>query len=549
VLNTERKVDGLQRRALLESLKPVESALYDSFDAAPSCLEDTRTQLLSDIAAWMADPAVERVYWLKGVAGIGKSAIAESVAKIAEERQCLLGGFFFSRTGAVERRSVAAVVPTLVYQLALKYGPFCSRVCDSIQSNPDIRWKPTDVQIKTLISDTFTDIPHSFSCPLLVIIDALDECDKKNGQEGGSLVPNLIVALQHLPFHVKLFITSRPESTIRNMFRHVDFRRVTTSLVLHHDIDEAVVREDIQRYLRHELHDLELARQIPVPPPFPLEDEFDTLVDRTDNLFIYARTVLEYLSSGVSEPRDQLEKLLRADPRKASYRFGRLDELYRQIVHGAYDRCKHHEVEPEEFRHVLASLVVLKNNLDVSALAVLSGIDVKDCRAIIRSLSSVLLCDDELIEPVRVVHSSFIEFITDPKRCTDNAYTADVPAYHLRLAERCLDVLRQLRQNICSIGTPGVPNSEVPDLDERLARFASMELRYACRFWHVHMQLAGKISAVLIRLLRDFCEEKLLCWVELLSLLDELPVILADMAPFLTYLEVRENLTTAEKLN
>jgi hypothetical protein len=68
--------------ALLDRLQPVKSAFHDAYGAAPACFEGTRTQLLDEIAIWMADPSAKLVYWLTGVAGTGKTTIAQSVAKV-----------------------------------------------------------------------------------------------------------------------------------------------------------------------------------------------------------------------------------------------------------------------------------------------------------------------------------------------------------------------------------------------------------------------------------------------------------------------------------
>ncbi|KAJ7792036.1 hypothetical protein B0H14DRAFT_2395020, partial [Mycena olivaceomarginata] len=42
------------------------------------CLEGTRVDLLADLRAWSRDPDVPRIFWLDGMAGTGKSAIARS---------------------------------------------------------------------------------------------------------------------------------------------------------------------------------------------------------------------------------------------------------------------------------------------------------------------------------------------------------------------------------------------------------------------------------------------------------------------------------------
>jgi hypothetical protein len=537
-LSTERKIDEVQRRLLLDRLKPALSALYDDAEAAPSCLEDTRVDVLAHIEEWMADPSGKPVYWLIGVAGTGKTTIAQSVAMMADakERRCLFGSFFFSRTGAADRRSAAAVIPTLVYQLALKNGLFCSRLCNAIDSEPDLFRKKVEVQAKGLLSDTCTSIFSRFLHPLVVVIDALDECDKQQGVEGGSLVPVLLEALQSLPFCVKIFITSRPESSIENMFSRADLRGKADGLALHRDIEDNIIRDDIGRYLRSKLDQLALDHpRVIVPPSFPLEEQFVALQDRASTLFIYARTALEYISRPSANPRRQIELLLGADSQNTSRRFGSLDGLYKHVVG---EVLEHSGSEPREIREVLASLVLLRENLPVTTLADLNGMDEDDCETIVRSLASVLLFDHRSNEPVRPIHLSFSDFLLDRDRSTD-AYVVDVSAHHLRLAERCLRIMNEcLRKDICEIRDSSLFNTEVTDLDQRLDFYVPPQLRYACRFWHVHFELAGTVSVGVASHLEEFCKKHLLHWLELLSLLGELPMVLSSMTSFLAHLRV-----------
>jgi hypothetical protein len=541
-LSTERKIDEVQRHLLLDRLKPALSALYDDAEAAPSCLEDTRVDVLAHIKEWMMDPSGKPVYWLTGVAGTGKTTIAQSVAMMADakERRCLFGSFFFSRTGTVDRRSAAAVIPTLVYQLALKNRVFCPRLCHAIDSEPDLFRKKVEVQVKALLSDTCSSIPSRFPHPLVIVIDALDECDKQQGTEGGTLIPVLLEALQSLPFCVKIFITSRPESSIENMLSRADLRSKADGLALHRDIEDNIIRDDIGRYLRSKLDQLAVDHpRVTVPPSFPLEEQFVALQDRASTLFIYARTALEYISNPNANPRRQIELLLSADSQKASRGFGVLDGLYKHVLSEAFE---HSGGEQQEVRDVLASLVLLRENMPVAALSDLNGMDEDDCETIVRSLASVVLFDRQSNEPVRPIHLSFSDFLLHRDRSTD-AYVVDVSAHHLRLAERCLRIMNErLRKDICEIGDPSLFNTEVTDIGQRLDCYVPPQLRYASRFWHVHFELAGTVSSIAASHIEEFCKKHLLHWLELLSLLDELPVVLTSMSPFLACLHVSAHL-------
>jgi hypothetical protein len=487
----------------------------------------------------MADPSTKLVYWLTGVAGTGKTTIAQSVASIAEERKCLAATFFFSRTaGSVDRRRAAAVIPTVAYQLADRHDIFRDRICGVISSDRDVRERQIARQAKALLTDALEGGPRDLPLPLLIVLDALDECDKENGREGGPLIPVLLHSLEKLPFSVKLFITSRPEPSIRNMFGRADVQGSTVGLALHRDIEHSIVRDDIGRYLRHEFD--KLAHDRSVPLPFPSDLDFQTLVDRAGNLFIYVRTIIMYVSSEVEDPIDQLADVLRADADRASEQFADLDMLYTQVLAKALDGVGRSAAAQRHLRDVLASLVLVQESLPVAALAALTGVEERQCKMTLRCLSSVLLYEHTSHESVRLIHPSFPDFLTREGRCTDARFFVNSAQYHSMLALRCLQIMNTgLRRNICDLRDPFLFNCDVPDLSQRLESNASAQLRYACKYWHIHLQSAGFFHADLITVMDGFCTRHLLHWLELLSLINEVSVALRDLPLLLIYLEVR----------
>jgi hypothetical protein len=524
--------------ALLDRLQPVKAAFHNAHGSALACLEGTRTQLLDEISVWMADPSAKLVYWLTGVAGTGKTTIAESVAYMAADQKCLAASFFFSRTGgSAERRRAAAVIPTIAYQLAHRHQMFRDCICSAISTDLDVGERQVVMQAKTLLVNALGGSRQSPPLPLLIVLDALDECDKENGREGGDLIPVLLHFLEKLPFSIKIFVTSRPEPSIKNMFSRADITSSTVGLALHRDIEQSIVREDIGRYLRHEFNKLAYERS--VRQPFPSDADFQTLVDRAGNLFIYVRTIVMYVSSDVEDPIDQLADVLRADETRASKQFADLDTLYTQILIKASDVVGRDAAAQRQLRDVLASLVLVQENLPVAALAVMAGVEERESKMILRCLSSVLLYEHASHEPVRLIHHSFPDFLTRDGRCTDVRYFVSGAEYHSMLALQCLQIMNAgLRRDLCNIRDPSLFNSDVPDLDQRLDRNASVQLRYACKYWNVHVQSAGCFRPDVITALNIFCTKHLLHWLELLSLMNEVSVALRGLPPLLRYLEV-----------
>jgi hypothetical protein len=91
---------------------------------------------------------------------------------------------------------------------------------------------------------------------------------------------------------------------------------------------------------------------------------------------------------------------------------------------------------------------------------------------------------------------------------------------HSVFAVQCLRVMnQQLRQNICQIEDPSLLNLQVDDLPHRRDIKVSDELRYACLHWVEHITRAQLFVYAIFDQLKAFCEEHILHWIEMLSLL------------------------------
>ena len=79
----------------------------------------TRVGVLSELVSWSVDPDAPRVFWLSGMAGTGKSAIAWSVCEFLESTGHL-GGSFFCLRGDGNRNDIKRILPTLACALACR---------------------------------------------------------------------------------------------------------------------------------------------------------------------------------------------------------------------------------------------------------------------------------------------------------------------------------------------------------------------------------------------------------------------------------------------
>ena len=145
----------------------------------PTCLPDTRVDLLHDINKWIEDPNAKAVFWLNGMAGTGKSTISRTLARSSYDRGQLGASFFFKR-GEVDRGDVSKFFTTISSQLIQQNPALAVYVKEAIDTDPAICNKIMREQFEKLI---LTPLSKVFSRDrkadvLVIVIDALDECDR-----------------------------------------------------------------------------------------------------------------------------------------------------------------------------------------------------------------------------------------------------------------------------------------------------------------------------------------------------------------------------------
>lgn len=139
----------------------------------------------------------------------------------------------------------------------------------------------------------------------------------------------------------------------------------------------------------------------------------------------------------------------------------------------------------------------------------------------LRSLHSLLLVPASEVDPIRVFHKSFPDFLTNPGRCKDKRFFVDPSLHHVDIFFSCLNLMQErLKRNICKLdGCPVL--SEVKDLPTRREACIGSALEYACRFWTKHlMEIPGDcpLADRILRTIDQFFTTQLLFWIEVLSL-------------------------------
>ena len=453
------------------------------------------------------------VYWLNGLAGTGKSTIAQTIAeRIFSDGR--LGASFFCSRDFEDRSNLKSIFPTLAVQLARRYTEFRSILVPLVQSDPAIVQESLYGQMDKLIVRPLMRSAIS----TVIVIDALDEC--KDEEPASAILSVLGQFVSKIP-KVKFFVTGRPEPRIREGFRLPLLVKATDVFVLH-EVESSQVNSDIQLFFRHQFSELK-GRQHGLDG-WPTERQLDLLCKRAGGLFVYAVATIKFVDKQNSNPRKWLDILLQSPEDtthegKIKFRPNTtLDLLYLSILQEAF-RNNDPEDDPKVCS-VFGAVILAANPLSPSTIATLLGFDTEDVFPFLSSVHSLLILQEDVNYPVQPFHKSFPDFIIDPARCTNQRFLVSPPNHHMELLIGCLKLMNeQLEQNMCKL-PDGVINSEIDDLVERTKQYIGHSLQYACRSWYRHLvnmtpTYTPKITSVLLQ----FLEGKFLFWLEVLSVL------------------------------
>ncbi|CAE6489245.1 unnamed protein product [Rhizoctonia solani] len=488
--------------SLIDRLPTSSPAWYDSAEGAElkrrECTPGTRIDVLATVIGWVRNKGDGAVYWLNGMAGTGKTTIAYSTCVALDSAHRLGASFFCSRLRK-ECRNVNMILPSIAYQLARFSRPFQSALCTVLQRDPDIHERILQVQFDGLIREPILAVQHTLPEELVVVIDALDECDNKESTR--RVLEVLLSGAAGLP--LRFVVSSRPEPEIRDQMT----RRTESRLVLH-ELDKGEVQADIRTYLREGL-----ARMS------PSEEQISALAEAAGILFIYAATAVRYIGydNFSRSPNARLSTILDRSRTQRANRHKDIDDLYMTILEAALGDKELDEDEQDDMRQVLHTVICAREPLTVGGLSELLQLKgTERVRAALRPLWSVLhiVGANEL---VTTLHASFPDFMFNSTR--SQLYHCNSDAYNNKLAEHCFERIKRAEPqfNICRLESSYLPDEIIPNIEQQVAEAIPHDLLYACRFWTDHVD-AGKCVPALVEPLQEFLSARLLLWMEILNL-------------------------------
>ncbi|KZP11393.1 hypothetical protein FIBSPDRAFT_1050831 [Athelia psychrophila] len=483
------------------------------------CLTGTRCDAIDEILEWASKPSQgdnSNILCLYGVAGIGKSAVAATVATHFS-KMGRLGGFVGFDRAFPEQSQVSTAVKALARQLAEHDGRLRAGITETIKdcTKGSVLRASLAEQFDRLIVQTLKSIPAlAGEGPIVIVLDGWYECGQPD--DWASLLELLIDKTDSLPSNLRFIITSRTVNGIHD---------AVSSNILHPRIKSLELRSssqsDISAYFAFRMQQIQRKHQ-DLKEDWPGRAAIMELTARAFGFFPWAVNAGNFVNAHC--PPKRLKSLLLQPLRSISAPNTALDELYRAALNSAGDWTDADFVS--DFRAIMGAII--ESPIAISTTAITRLVDLP----LLRPFMVTIRCLGSLMTHgpvVRILHPSFLYFLSSRERCGCDAwYFGDGPVrVSAEPATVCLQRMNAgLKRNICNMS-----------LSARLAaEVLPEELAYACQSWVENICTSARFESWEMDTLVVFLRTHLLHWFEAMSLLkksEEIAPMLRRVAAWL----------------
>ncbi|KAJ3557769.1 hypothetical protein NP233_g11659 [Leucocoprinus birnbaumii] len=408
----------------------IPGARHDSSERYPPplCHPDTRQNFIRELTEWCHESAstpYKRLAWMKGPAGVGKSAIAQSMVQVLGAK--LAAAFFFSRPN--RRNDPERFVTSIAYQLAMKHHVLRHLLDQKIDDDPAILSKSLPFQFEEILVDPFRAMKQQGLVfpETVILVDGLDECDGESAQQ--QIVQIVAQSLHHDFLHFRWIFFSRLEPHLVSIFNLPDIGLLAThfELTVTRDLDP-----EIHLFLASRIQ--EIRRMHGLDESWPSEKDFHTLVDISAGLFACAHALALYIEDpeGAATPPQRLDIVLGLDSQaktqnSSPHPLSPLDLLYTLILERLHpNRVKAVQlVLLANYLH-LESDIYFTQTTPATVCANLLGHSQEDFLIICRSLHTVMQFVD-VERGLEFYHASFMDFMMEPSRSREYCIWPSIP--------------------------------------------------------------------------------------------------------------------------
>jgi len=398
------------------------------------------------------------ICWLSGPAGFGKSAIMQTVAERLKGKGNLAASFFFLR-GAGGRSKFERFITTIAYHISLSIPasrPFIQR---ALQKDPTIPSQSMQDQLRELVTEPLGHTSLGIN-PSVVVVDGLDECGDFEAIR--QFIDLLAGTCSDHP--LRFLLASRAEDHIRQAFASDAAQSTTYSL----ELEKWNAGSDITLFLKSKFD--EIRGRNPrlfqdTHRKWPQSKQLTALAKKSEGLFIFAATVVDFVTDGKGSPQEKLRQVLHSH-------LG-LDSLYAQVLSKAN--------RDGAFKKVLSTIIYLHRQLSITALARFLDLSPEAVVDRLVEIQSIIKIPADNRGSVQVNHKSFRDFLLDEERSKEYYLPS---SYETFIVVRSMTIMADFKRD------------EWPSCDAE---------EYACQEWCSHLD--GAIRACTSRdLAREMSE-------------------------------------------
>lgn len=480
---------------ILEKIFGLQGSVREKLEAHLSTAHPGSCQWLikSDgFNTWLdSSDRTNRVLWLTGLPGTGKSTLAAKAADhIQRSLECQ---FHFLLESHPIKRSAAYCMRVIAYQMASEHPDFAERL---LRLHQDTQFTAVSQSFQVIWETIFENIVFQmdFGSTLYWVIDGLDEADTPV-----LLVRHLIQIQSRNP--IKVLLLSRPKRELTSLVgSRVNSVSIEPILIEHTMADiqsfvSSATSEVLPQDSRH-LQGLVVAQ----------------IANRAEGSFLWTRLALDSLWDNWHTQTD-IDTALGKIPHD-------MKALYERMIGNVKSQpARHQEIA---FRVLTWASCAFRPltvaELDSALRPEFDGF-VNLGETVVQICGQFIRVDHEVIS---LIHSTARQFLLHPSNGT--AAVVGLHVGHDHLARVCLQYLchDSWRQILARVSE--VRKSTVHDrLDPLYGEFPF--LKYAMNHWAYHVRHANVDSPELLLNLRLFCNKYMLQWIQAMALSSNMAAI------------------------
>ncbi|TPX35060.1 hypothetical protein SmJEL517_g02374 [Synchytrium microbalum] len=377
----------------------------------------TRGWLLDELMDWTNSYRESRVYWLSGVAGVGKSVISGCFADELRQRD-QLAAHFFCKHDELARNDPFNVIAAWAYQIAAFDSDVRQALRDLHQAEPNflINTPSVGLQFQQLIAEPLSKYRGEKA---VILIDALDECAVDGSRSRKEFLQTLGRYFASLPQNIAMFVTSRPLQDLRKQLSGYTPRMM--------ELGDTYNLNDIKVYA---LYRMTRRRRI--------MGSDEAVILLADKLSVMAHGLFVWLCLAC----DQMDKS--DNPTQTISELGQrtlgnyedwMGTVYTRALVSSFRGAD--DTAMKLYTVLVGAIVALRTPLSLEDISALADIPLTRVKLNLTRLESLLVISNS---SVQLMHKSVADFISSPDRCIGDAspFYIDRRLAEAHLAKVCL---------------------------------------------------------------------------------------------------------------